>query len=743
MSETTRTRRDSALTRRARLDHLTTRIVAAGGIAVLALVAGIFIYLLSVALPLFTRASIDAPMSFEIAAELIDAPVLFDLDESGEIAFRLAPAGMLTFIEVETGLAIATRELEIGAEIRRAHRPDPERTLYVLETADAQLHFLELTFPVSFASGERERRIRLDDPFPGTVIDLLQWAPTGIRDMAVHLEEATLTIALLDRDGALQILRFEDAEAGLPLLPPRRHQLRTGGPNPLRLFQGSLQWLFVLHANGRADAWDVRFPEDARLLASHILQPENVDAVALLLGGGALLVPEGSQSGTSVAHWFPTRLADGEFQWARVRDFPIGKRVAHIIPEARRRGFLVLTEDGHASLHHTTAAATLAIAQPLGVAPRAFALSARGDNLLLEDVNGGLQRLAIDNEHPEVSRTALLDRVWYEGYPAPQYTWQSASASTDFEPKFSLAPLIVGTLKAAFYSMVFAVPVAVLGAIYCAYFMAPGLRAWIKPSIELMAALPTVILGFLAGLWLAPIIEEALAVVLLFAVLAPVLCIALGASIQLLPRNWLGGLPDGWQALAMIPLLMAAAGIANGYGPALEHALVGDVKAWLRAELGIDYDQRNAIVVGIAMGVAVIPVIFAIAEDAISSVPARLGHGAMALGATRWQALFLVILPTASPGIFSALMIGFGRAVGETMIVLMASGNTAILDWDPFTGMRTFAANLAIELPEAVVASSHYRVLFLSALVLFAFTFVVNTIGEAVRQRLRERYGEL
>jgi len=707
------------------------------------LVAGIFPSLFSAALPLFPQASIGDPAALEPSAAPTDAPVLLDLEESGEIAYRLDAAGVLTFLDVRSGEAITTRTLDLGAQIIRTHRPDPERTLYALETADARLHFIELTFPVSFASGVRERRIRLDAPFPESVIDLDQGAGSVVADLAIHLEQVTLTIAVLDENAGIQILRFEEAESGLPLLPPRRYWLDADGAEISRLFLGSLQWLFVLHADGRTDAWDVRFPEDARRLASRTLPSTHIETVTLLLGGGALLVPEGRGPDLSVAHWFPTRLEGGDFEWVRVRDFPIGRPIAHIVPEARRRGFLVLTADGHASLHHTTAEATLAVARPLDAQPRAFALSARGDQLLLEDAAGRLQRHAIDNEHPEVSRSALLDRVWYEGYPAPQHTWQSASASTDFEPKFSLAPLIVGTLKAALYSMLFAIPVAVLGAIYCAYFMAPALRAWIKPSIELMAALPTVILGFLAGLWLAPIIEEALPAVLLFAALAPALCLALGAAIQLLPRTRLRALPDGWQALAMIPVLLCAAGLAAACGPVLETALVGNLREWLRAELGIDYDQRNAIVVGIAMGVAVIPVIFAIAEDAISSVPSRLGHGALALGATRWQALFLVILPTASPGIFSALMIGFGRAVGETMIVLMASGNTPILDWDPFTGMRTFAANLAIELPESEVSSSHYRILFLSALVLFAFTFVVNTIGEAVRQRLRDRYGEL
>ena len=143
------------------------------------------------------------------------------------------------------------------------------------------------------------------------------------------------------------------------------------------------------------------------------------------------------------------------------------------------------------------------------------------------------------------------------------------------------------------------------------------------------------------------------------------------------------------------------------------------------------------------MGLAVIPTIFSIAEDAVYAVPDHLVRGSLALGATPWQTLVKVVLLTASPGIFSAVMIGMGRAVGETMIVLMATGNTPLMDFNIFEGMRTFAANIAVELPESEVDSSHYRILFLAALVLFLFTFVINTVAEVVRQRLRRRYGSL
>ena len=196
-------------------------------------------------------------------------------------------------------------------------------------------------------------------------------------------------------------------------------------------------------------------------------------------------------------------------------------------------------------------------------------------------------------------------------------------------------------------------------------------------------------------------------------------------------------------AIIFIPVVILVGYISIVSSSDIERWLfAGDIRVFM-AEYGIHFDQRNALVVGIAMGFAVIPTIFTIAEDAVFSVPKHLSDGSLALGATQWQTLVHVVLLTASPGIFSAIMIGLGRAVGETMIVLMATGNTPILDWNIFEGMRSLSATIAVELPESEVGSSHYRLLFLAALLLFMFTFVVNSLAEVVRLRLRERYRAL
>jgi phosphate transport system permease protein len=322
--------------------------------------------------------------------------------------------------------------------------------------------------------------------------------------------------------------------------------------------------------------------------------------------------------------------------------------------------------------------------------------------------------------------------------------WQSSGATDDFEPKLSLIPLLFGTLKGAFYALLFALPVAILAAIYTALFAHPSVRNIIKPTVEIMAALPSVVIGFVAALWLAPFLEKMLAEVIFICILVPLVVVFMSLLWSVLPSKITGRWKDGSELIFILIGICLISYLAVTYGPLFEQPLFGSsFKQWIVDRLGVVYDQRNSIVVGFAMGFAVIPIIFTISEDALSSVPEHLKAGSLALGATRWQTATRVILPTASPGIFSAAMIGFGRAVGETMIVLMATGNTPIMDWSPFVGMRTLSANIAVELPEAPYLGTLYRVLFFSGLLLFLFTFVVNTVAELVRHRLRHRYSTI
>jgi len=298
-------------------------------------------------------------------------------------------------------------------------------------------------------------------------------------------------------------------------------------------------------------------------------------------------------------------------------------------------------------------------------------------------------------------------------------------------------------LKAALFAMLLATPLAIMGAIYTAYFMSTKIRRVVKPSIELMEALPTVILGFLAGIWLAPYIENNLPILITGLILFPLTILVAGFAWWRLPQGVKSSVPPGWEAALLVPVVILTGWLVVTSSPWIEVMFFdGSMRQWF-TDVGIPYDQRNALIVGMAMGFAVIPTIFSIAEDAVFNVPKHLTNGSLALGATPWQTVTGVVLLTASPGIFSAVMIGFGRAVGETMIVLMASGNSPVVNFNLFEGMRTLAANIAVELPETAVGSTHFRVLFLSALVLLIFTFVLNTAAELVRQRLRKRYASL
>ncbi|HSE95095.1 MAG TPA: ABC transporter permease subunit, partial [Methylomirabilota bacterium] len=395
-------------------------------------------------------------------------------------------------------------------------------------------------------------------------------------------------------------------------------------------------------------------------------------------------------------------------------------------------------------VHYGTTGATFLQVRTEGGGAGPLAFAPKADGVLTVDAGGRLSHWELDNPHPEVTWRSLFGRVWYEGYPRPEYVWQSTGGTDDFEAKLSLTPLIYGTLKGTFYAMLFAVPLALLSALYASQFMHPMIKGYVKPTVEIMAALPSVVLGFIAGLWLAPRVERVVPGLFLMPLVVPTLVLlALGAW-RLIPLGLRKRIRAGTEVFLLVPVVLLASWVAFTLGGLLETAaLGGNYRGWLLDTLGLTYDQRNSLVVGFAMGFAVIPIIFTIAEDALSNVPPHLTAGSLALGATRWQTALRVVLPTASPGIFSAIMIGFGRAVGETMIVLMATGNTPVMDWSIFNGFRALSANIAVEIPEAPEGGTLFRVLFLAALLLFAMTFVVNTAAELVRLRLRTKYRSL
>jgi phosphate transport system permease protein len=418
--------------------------------------------------------------------------------------------------------------------------------------------------------------------------------------------------------------------------------------------------------------------------------------------------------------------------------------IREIHPSGRNKSVLSLSENGEVRLAHMTSERCLLSGGTDGkLSLRHVALGTRGDALLQCDANGTLTAWHVDGGCAEISFKTLFGRVFYEGYDSPDYVWQTTGGE-DFEPKYGLVPLAFGTLKGTFYAMLFAVPLALGGAMYVSYFTTPGFRRTIKPVIEMMATVPSVVIGFLIALWLAPILERSLLVFFISLIVVPMTFVGFLLAWQWVrPFRWAKRVENGGEFLVVLPVLMIGMALATFLaGPLEMHLFGGNFRRWLfEGPMTMPFDQRNNIIVAFGLGFTVIPIIFSIAEDSLSNVPYNMTAASLALGASRWQTLWRVVLPSASPGIFAATMIGFGRAVGETMIVLMATGNTPIVSWNPLNGMRTLSANIAVEIPEAPVGGTLYRVLFLCAVLLFVLTFTVNTLAELVRQRLRKRFG--
>ena len=469
---------------------------------------------------------------------------------------------------------------------------------------------------------------------------------------------------------------------------------------------------------------------------------ESITALAYLIGDRTIIL--GTESGTLSA-WMPLRQSDiSTTRFTKIREFRTHPGAITAISASQRdKGFVTADSQGHVFLHHSTSEQTILEFEGNGSSIQALMFAPKANGIVAFDAGGQLRQYAIDNPHPEITMATLFTPILYEGYEEPEHIWQSSSGSDDFEPKFGTLPLIFGTLKGTIYAMLLAVPLAVMGAIYTAMFMSRELRAVVKPMMEIMAALPSVVLGFLAGLWFAPLLERIFPALLAMSVAIPLSVTFACIGWQFVPKFIQTRHRWGIDLIVLMVVLVGTIGLCLSSNHFIESWWFdGNYKEWLLNVLDLQYDQRNALVISFAMGFAVIPIIFSISEDSISNVPKHLLSGSLALGATPWQTLTKLVLVSASPGIFSALMIGFGRAVGETMIVLMATGNTPIMEWSIFNGFRTLSANIAVEMPEAPHGGTLYRVLFLAGLLLFAFTFLINTFAEIIRQRLRAKYSQ-
>ncbi len=718
-----------------RVDRAARAVITMGGVGVVVSVLFIFLFILREAWPLFRPAATTRLPPVAEAAELRGALVI-GVDEYQRKLYGLLPEGSLTIANILSG-TLDHRESPPslnGAAFTSAAR-DATGSLLVAGTSDGRAALIHVRFQPAYEAG------RLSDVTSEVRFEpLIEVAPDGrpLRLVDARERDGNTVIAAVADERGIIVLRQKDGEAVM-----QRTELEVGeGERVTHLRLGRTDHLAAATDRGGLYLWEVG--SEIRLVDNRSMTPSRVTALAWANADISLLV--GDDSG-GIEAFFRVRLKDEDPEPTLVRAHVYEKQssaVVDLVPSIRDKSFLAVGSDGSLRLLHLTSERTLAALSP-PEAPIARAVMApKSDGVLAVLADGRLARYGLVAPHPEISGRVLFGKAWYEGYPEPQYVWQSTGSTDEFEPKFSLIPLVFGTIKGTLYALLFAVPIAILAALYTSQFAHPTIRQKIKPTVEIMAALPSVVVGFIAGLWLASRVEEQIVPVLLMAVLLP----ALGTSgvflWEVVPHRLRSRLRPGTELAVVVPLCLLGGLLALSVGPMAERSLFGaDFKGWLLTALGLVYDQRNSLVVGLAMGFAVIPIIFTITEDAFSSVPSNLTAASLALGASRFQTALRVVLPTASPGIFSAVMVGFGRAVGETMIVLMATGNTPVMDWSIFNGMRTLSANIAVEIPEAPNGGTLYRVLFLAALLLFAMTFVVNTLAEIVRQRLRERYKAL
>ena len=747
----------SFLSERAK-DRLATVLIRTGGLLVILVVVAIVVNIGVEALPLFARATTGpvermggTPAALlagsDARRELVwtlgaDGRVVFDdpdtadlvISEGSLVAADQEIHGLISVL-AENGVARVGRlrftDSWVGDERTTAARWRASTDELVLNAGD----WVGVT-----ANGDEDGNVVLAARDGRGRLELWSWdgddetweplpAP-GLGDgaAAVAVAEGLGAMAVIDTAGALHLFRLPDLETvevvGIDGPVAAARFLIGGGSLAVAGRDGSVGVLLEIPR--------IRVVNNGR-------RALKLESLTLAPGEAALVAD--NEIGSKLAARSDVVLESAPSRWRRVRSLASVAGVpTAIATEDRRRGFAVGTGEGWVALYYSTSARRLLENRWTNRAVTSLSVDPKGDGAVVV-AGGEVLRRSIDNPHPEISLRTLFLPVWYEGYAAPRFVWQSTGGSDAFEPKLSLWPLIFGTLKATLYAMLFSVPLALMAAIYVSQLAPAWLQTTVKPTIELMAAVPSVVVGFLAALWLAPRLEAALLTVLLAAIGLPLVVVLSLAGWRLIPAPLRRRLPDGAELLVLLAaggaVVAAAAALA---GPIEIRLFSGDFQRYLFTEWGLRYDQRNAIVVGLGLGFAVIPVIFTIAEDACSAVPRALVNASRALGATRWQTALKLVVPAASPGLFAAVMLGLGRAVGETMIVLMAAGNTPVLDLSLFNGMRTMSAAIAVEIPEAPVGGTLFRVLFLTGILLFAFTMVLTTAADLVGSYLRKRY---
>ena len=470
------------------------------------------------------------------------------------------------FFAVATGKPILTETVKIpeGAQIVSFAQGSPNNegaVIYGLSDGKAVIvkHQYKITYP---------NNIRLITPslaYPmGEAPLLIDESGAPLEKIAVKIGDNASTIVAKSAD-KIRLSHFEKEKS---LFADEATVTRTDSVLDYAaadvtdiLIDKEEQNLYLLGNTGHLGLIDIK-DKSAPVLTQeqNVVEPgQKITSVAFLNGDLSLMI--GDSSGL-VSQWSKVRDKLNRFSMQKIRAFKVSdKAVVSINPEQRRKGFMTVDADGTLGIYHSTSEREMIKERVATLHPLSAAISPRANAVLVQSDNGKINFWKVDNEHPEVSLGSLWQKVWYESYPKPDYIWQSSSANSDFEPKYSLTPLVFGTLKAAFYAMLVAIPLALMGAIYTAYFMTSRMRQYVKPSIELMGALPTVILGFLAGLWLAPIIEEYLAGLFSLLMIVPLGVMLFAYAWQYLPKTIQQKIPEGWEAAILIPVILLTPGL--------------------------------------------------------------------------------------------------------------------------------------------------------------------------------------
>ena len=743
------------------IDRAMTQFIRVGGLGITVAVFGIFFFILIEILPLFRGAKVEESATRPTPVTRV---AVMGADEWGELPFLCADGTELVFAD----LAGQRGDVRVPLPLPDGYEPTvvryrPIQRHLLLGGRDGRVLAFELKYNTDFSSGERQVVPEVGEPV------VFQFEGEGgggeILDLDLASGSTRGILAMIQRDGdgrALRVVTFSrrrglgstGASSPRQLVRQAEYDLTASFTGtPARLIASAVGDNFLL-SNDTGEVFYFS-DEGGKLGLRQNFRPfgdtaePRVGSMDFVLGDNTVIMTSIAGEVRGFGLFLPHEDAPRRV-WGHTKTFDslAGGPAAFFVANPRNKSFLYGRGAQVRLANLTSESERWRGEMPFAV--RGAAIDGKGEHLMLLDDAGTLHVSAITDPHPEASFRAFFGKVWYEGRPRPERVWQSTGGTDDFESKLSMMPLIFGSIKGTFYALLFAVPIALLAALYCAAFVRPEVKRMIKPVMEIMASLPSVVLGFLAGLVLAPMIETKVPSVLMALLLLPVAALLFGWLWSRLPVRRRAWLPPGAEWMMVIPVAAAAIWAGWSLGPVVENLMffvrdaegnkVADFRLWWPEFTGTSFSQRNSMVLGFMMGFSVIPIIFTIAEDALSNVPPSLLAASQALGASRWQAARTVMIPVAAAGIFSALMIGFGRAVGETMIVVMASGNTPITEWNIFSGMRTLSANIAVELPEAPVGSTHYRALFLGALLLVLLTFVVNTVAELLRQRLRERF---